>query len=659
MIEYSQPNTHKAFHVGHMRNCALGDSLVRLYEQVGHEVVAVNYFGDEGAHVAKCLWFLKKRLTEMNQTEKEALDAIPVDKRGEWLGDCYSKAVELLEPKNYTKYPFPSVVAGKVLSINKHPNEKAPANWHVCTIDYGAADGSVATVVCGGSGYEVNDVVAYLPVGAKLNIKMGVIGVADKMGVGSHGVMLAERELGLEGEDDDDAGAAAAHQKAGKEEEKKDAKAVASAGKKAGKGKDGKDGKDSAAAAAAAAEHNQIFKLPPSTKPGTILPEVGRIAGSGVPDSVPVMEFLGKMKSEVSAVLQGLEHGDKELCALWDKTKQWSLDEFKRIYSWLDCRFDHDFTESECSVPSQQIVKEWTEKQYLVKKDGAMVMDLTAHNLGCCVLLKSDGTGLYATKDLALAKRKFEQFKVDKSIYVVDAAQTYHFQQVFKTLELCGYPQAQKCVHIPYGLVVLPEGKMSSRKGTVIFFSTLKEMLRETIMENFLKKHQGDWSEEEIQNALRAISVATIKYGMLSHDADRNIVFELSSWAQSQGNTGPYLLYAYARMCAIANKVKIPDGVTPKIDFNHLDHPSERTILLQIHRFWDVIQVCVASNNPVGLCAYLFELCQKFSVFYENVRLSQIQDNDVLYTKLAFLKAVSAVLRKGLMLLGIKVVERM
>jgi arginyl-tRNA synthetase len=181
------------------------------------------------------------------------------------------------------------------------------------------------------------------------------------------------------------------------------------------------------------------------------------------------------------------------------------------------------------------------------------------------MVLKSDGSGLYATKDLALAKKKFDEFHIDKSIYIVDAAQTLHFKQVFKTLELMGYDKAKNCLHIPYGQVVLPSGKMSSRTGTVIMFSQLSSLLKEDIYTKFLAKYDPSrpeepvvaaaapaagpdcsdskkakvtekWSAEELATAQQRIAVATIKYGMLNHDVAKDIVFVLDEWTAKSGS---------------------------------------------------------------------------------------------------------------------------
>ena len=672
MIEYSQPNTHKAFHVGHMRNAALGDSLVRLYEQAGHEVVAVNYFGDEGAHVAKCLWYLQKvYLPKAKEAFEKGLkydaadpnsvypmasiddiDVIPVEARAEWLGDLYTKAVDLLDLSLHTDLPFPMVIAAKVLTKASHPDPEAPANWHVCTLDIGS--GKEATVVCGGVGYEVGDLVAYLPVGAKLTKKMGVIEPKDMRGVASCGVMLAERELGM-----------------GEEEE--------AAAKK---------GKKGASANAAATASNKIFKLPATATAGENLAEIGR-----KPEFVgaSVMAEYNKLKKEAADVLLALEHGDAEQVALWRKTGQWSLDEFHAIYKWLDCRFDHDFTESEVSEPSRELVHKWLENGFLQYSNGAVVADLTEHNLGKCTLLKSDGAGLYATKDLALATRKFDQFKIDKSIYVVDAAQTYHFQQVFKTLELAGYEQAKKCVHLPYGLVVLPSGRMSSRKGNVMLFSQLRSTITRVLKEKYSR-------ETEISDeTCRRIAVAAIKYGMLNHDTSKDIVFELEKWTQNTGNTGPYILYAFSRIMSIFTVRENYDGpkfdlvkvlksmnidYTPfvaderfnlgkfftsdaskpffdAVDFDkYLDNGFERALILHMHKFWPTIIAATEANNPSPVCDYVFTLAQFFSNWYEQVRLTAVAPEAV-PSKLALIYSVSEIISTTMKVLGITVINKM
>jgi len=701
-----------------MRNAALGDCLVRLYEQVGHPVTAVNYFGDEGAHVAKCLWYLQTRYMPkakelyakgIKYDEQEHIYAmkgiedldtvIPVDQRAEWLGDLYTKAVDVLDIRNYTDLPYPVVIAAKVLSKEKHPSPEAPENWHVVTLQIGPdAENDKATVVCGGTGYEVGNMVAYLPVGKKISKKMGVVEPKDMKGVISCGVMLSEKELGgAGGDDDEDDGPAPAPE--AKESEAKEAGAAKKGGKKGGE----------AGAAAAPNPNNQIKILPSTATPGMSLVDVGKKADCKVEGSV--LAYHQALSKEAGDVLIALEHGVPDQVALWRHTGQWSLDAFKEIYKWLDCRFDHDFTESEVSEPSRELVHKWLEEGKLQKHNGAVVMDLTAHGLGRCTLLKSNGAGLYATKDLALASRKFDQFHIDKSIYVVDAAQTYHFQQVFKTLELAGYPQAKKCVHLPYGLVVLPSGRMSSRKGNVMLFSQLRSEMNRVISAKLSMTTAEGSAATGIRNmdeVLRRVAVSAIKYGMLNHDLNRDIVFELDKWTNPTGNTGPYLLYAYTRIMSIFQcrtpeeatsiegkfdiisylksefdidgyafaresdtstvpifdmeaflKSEISAPFVAALDYDkYLDQLPERAALMHLHKFWDVLPSVVAAHNPSAMCDYTFQLAQFFSTWYQSVRLSKIERAAVA-SKLAFIYAISMALKRCLFLLGITTVDKM
>lgn len=714
MIEYSQPNTHKAFHVGHMRNAALGDCLTRLYEQNGHHVTPVNYFGDEGAHVAKCLWYLQSTYLPKAQeayakglkydpTDPKSVypikdmddleNAIPVPARAEWLGELYTEAVNLLDLSLYTTMAWPQVVAAKVISQKPHPAATAPHNWNVCEVEFG--EGKVATVVCGGVGYKVGDIVAYLPVGAKLNKKMGVVAPKDMQGVESHGVMLAYTELEMEP-------TLTAEQIAEykalltppvkAEEAKPEPEAAPAAAKKGGKGKAAK--KDELTAAVIATK--VIMVLPADSVVGDNLAEVGKLE-EYKKSGVKVMDVYNKLKKEAADVLLKLEHQEAESVALWKRTGQWSLDEFHRIYKWLGCRFDRDFTESEVSEPSRKIVEKMFEDGLLVKKDGAVVCDLNEYNLGYCVLLKSDGAGLYATKDLALARTKFDEFAVDKSIYVVDAAQSYHFAQVFKTLELTGYPQAKKCIHLPYGIVTLPSGRMSSRKGNVMLFSQLRSAM-ETVLQQKYGKDQllGD-------EVIRRIAVASIRYGMLNHDTANNIVFDLEQWTNNTGNTGPYLLYAYSRITSILQIREQPDetkfdlatvlktlgcdytGYTSTcpytnittinwpawlkseggqkfmqlVDYDkYLTEKVETNTIVNLYRFWPLMQQAMDNNNPSPLCDYVFSVAQSFSGWYEQVRLRQLATEQV-PTKVVFLVAIKDFIKQVTSVLGFETVDRM
>lgn len=345
MVEYSSPNTHKSFHVGHMRNVALGDCLIRLFEHCGYTVTAANYFGDEGAHVAKCLWMLKKTLDEKGLDYNALLTAdddnandenknnddeclhIPVDKRGEWLGDFYSKAVTALDLSFYTKLPFPGVIVARVVSVSNHPHAESPADWHVVEVDGGIHSNGVQTVICGGTEYNVNDLVAYVPVGEKYKGKIAVS--KDMKGVISNGVIMSAVELEFELPNINVNNQVIDEIKEEKVEKGK---------KKKKKKKKSKKKVD-----------ERIFLVQhfyPNAKIGDSIIDVGSYKIKRENKKESIEEMWKRYHFEQREILQKMENGDKVICNLWNITKQWSLLEFKRIYKWLQARFDVDFCES-------------------------------------------------------------------------------------------------------------------------------------------------------------------------------------------------------------------------------------------------------------------------------------------------------------------------
>ncbi|MCZ6749903.1 MAG: arginine--tRNA ligase [SAR324 cluster bacterium] len=460
MVEYSQPNTHKAFHVGHMRNVALGDALVRIFRYNGIEAIAVNYIGDVGTHIARCLWYIRHRAGEP-PTETQA--------RGEWLGEQYTAATALLENA----------------------------------------------------------------------------------------------------------------------------------------------------------------------------PEAGRAA----------------YDREISAVLQQLEAREGEAAELWQETRQWSLDTFEEIYGWLDAHFDHVFYESEMDRPGKEIVAEGLERGVFVRSAGAVGIDLEPEQLGFLLVLKGDGTTLYATKDLALARIKFERFGIGRSIYVVGAEQTLHFKQVFKTLERLGFPQAERSVHLPYGLVMLPEGKMSSRAGNVILFSRLRREMRAYLLTHYLEAHRGDWTDEEIEETARRIAVAAIRYGMAKQDPAKSIVFNLEDWLQTEGDTGTYLCYTYTRICGVQRHVTEPPR--PGADFSLLGQPTEQALIRELHDFNRTVARAEANLRPNMVAGALFQICKEFSRTYETSPVKQAPTPELRDARLALFAATGQLLKEGLALLGITPPERM
>lgn len=594
MIEYSQPNTHKAFHVGHVRNVALGDALVRICEWAGHHVVAANYLGDEGAHIAKCLWYFREHF----------VGEVPTERRGEFLGRLYVEATRLLDFKTLTECPMPGVVTARVTELGPHPSppSEAEAAWQVVTVDTGRG---LHTVVCGGTGFGVGDVVAYAPVGVKVTGR--VVGQADKGGVTSDGMILSEVEASL-GDD-----------------------------------------------------RNRIHRFPAETALGVEVAELLRT--DELPADRSVLAEMREREAGVARVLQGIQSGDPELTRLWEETKQWSIDDFMEIYDWLGARFDHIFYESEVNDPGREVVLEYLERGVFVRSEGAVGVDLSEFKLPFFLVLRSDGTGLYSTKDLALARMKFEQFEIDRSVYVVDSTQSLHFQQVFKTLELMGYEKAKDCFHLAYGQVTVPDGKMSSRAGNVILFDELRRLLRERIGAEFLEKYRGEWSDDEIEEAAHHISLATIRYGMQNQDNIKNIVFDLDEWTSKTGNTGPYLMYAYTRTRSVLREVgeeELFDGGRLRpIRADLLTHELEEALLRQLTDFPAVVDRAASQYQPQQICLYLYDLCRAYSRMYNECHVLKAGDDELRRARLALGVAAGRVIQQGLALLGIPTLERM
>lgn len=576
MVEYSQPNTHKAFHVGHIRCATLGDSLARILEWVGYKVIRSNYIGDEGTHVAKCLWYLQKFYK----------GPIPETNRGEFLGELYTKASNLTDLSLATKAPYPGVVCAKILRIKAH-NQKL----FLLSLDSGSNE---VTAISADSRLKVGDLVPFAPNGVKLagrNVKSNE----------AMGVICSEKDFEFSDKE------------------------------------------------------NSVI-LEANTKIGKEVAEIYRIPGV-VDNSKSVLEVYADYDKEISEVLQKIEAGEGKIRALWQETKEWCMLEFREIYQWLNCKFDHYFFESEFGENSKQLVKQYQSKGVFTESHGAIGADLAKFGLGFCLLIKRDGTALYATRDLTLAQKKFEEFQIDRSIYVVDSAQTHHFRQVFKCLELMGYAQAKNCYHLGYAQVVRPDGKMSSRKGNVILFSELKQRLLSKINAEYLDKFKGVWPESELHETAQRIALATMRYGMLNQDTASQVVFDLDEWSSRTGNTGPYLLYAQTRTQSILRELGSFDQ--SKSDWSLLTDPSELEVISHLASYEGTVLKAAVDYAPVLICRFAYELAKRFNRMYLACPVIKAETQVLGYTRASLVQAVGLVLEHALGLLGINTVSRM
>lgn len=452
VVEYSQPNTHKALHVGHLRNMVYGDAVCNLLAFAGHDVVRATYPGDMGTHIAKTLWYIRD--------QKKAL---PTENRADWLGRMYCEADAYLE---------------------------------------------------------------------------------------------------------------------------------------------------------------------------------------SLPD---------KKTAPIGEVLSDLQHQKGDYYALYLETRAWSLEEMKHTYEWLGIQFDDWYFESECDEPSRLLAKKKHEEGFFVTSEGAVGIDLSAYNLGFAMFLKSDGTGLYLTKDLELIRRKFEDPRVTRSIVVVDARQKLHFKQLFKTAELMGYPQAAKSEHLSYETVTTEDGKpFSSRSLIGMSLRELRRKMEDKVIHDYLESYRGEWPDEEIRSTAEKIALGALKYGFLRVDGNGIIRFVLDEWLKLDGDTGPYLQYVHARCMSILKKL----GAAPAEETPVLETEIEKELLYFQGRFDRVALAAAESHRPVVLAAYLYDLGKLFNRFYTEcpIKSSSGAQRD---TRLMLVEATAAVLRKGLAVLGIPAPDRM
>ncbi len=369
--------------------------------------------------------------------------------------------------------------------------------------------------------------------------------------------------------------------------------------------------------------------------------------------------------------------GDEYVRELWRETREWSLEELRDILDILNIKIDVWFYESEVDEPSKVIIDELIQKNIAddERPNGGAVIVKIDEKLGLqkekyrtAVVLRSDGTSLYLTKDLALAKVKFEQYKVDRSIYVVDFRQSLHFEQVFKILEMWGFPQASKCHHLSYGYVTLPEGAMSARRGTVALFKDVYDEAVKRVLSLETEK-SGDIPVEEREEIASEIGLGALVYSLLSVDNNKHIVFDINEALSFDGRTGPYIQNAYVRANSILKKSKVEGQksdlgsfdtlrtVPSTFDYELTKHEIE--LIEQISRFPQTVEQAANEYRPLVMAAYAYDLANTFHSFYHAVNVLQTENEKVRNARLQLVMAAKQTIENALRLLGIQAPEVM
>ena len=345
-----------------------------------------------------------------------------------------------------------------------------------------------------------------------------------------------------------------------------------------------------------------------------------------------------------------LEEGDKEAINLWKKFKKISLEEFNKIYKILGVNFDVVSSESEYNDKVDDVIAELKSKGLLKKSEGAEIVDLKKYGLGVALIRKSDSTSLYITRDLAAAIDRYKKYKFEKMIYEVGQEQTLHFKQVFKILELLGYEWSKKCVHLPHGLYLDKDGKkFKTRKGKTIFMQDILDETIEIAKKNLLEREK--LSKKELEQRALKIAVAAILYNDLKNSLENNIVFDINRFLEFEGNTGPYLLYSYARASSIIRKIK------KKKPLKILDLKKQEIALLKkINNFGEVVEIAYKNLAPNVIANYCYELAKLFNEFYHECPVMGSVEEGF---RVRLVEAFRITLKKALDLLGIDVLERM
>ena len=365
---------------------------------------------------------------------------------------------------------------------------------------------------------------------------------------------------------------------------------------------------------------------------------------------------------EAHAMLVKWENNDPEVRALWRKMNEWVYAGFDETYKMMGVSFDKIYYESDTYLEGKEKVLEGLEKGIFYRRpDNSVWADLTGEGLDEKLLLRSDGTSVYMTQDIGTAKLRFQDYPIDKMIYVVGNEQNYHFQVLSILLDKLGFKWGKDLVHFSYGMVELPNGKMKSREGTVVDADDLMEEMisqaKEVSMEMGKLK---DVSDEEASEIARKVGLGALKYFILKVDARKNMLFNPAESIDFNGNTGPFIQYTYARISSILRKaqeagISIPEKLDADVEVNE----KEMSLIQHLNGFAAVVKQAGTDYSPSGIANYCYELTKEFNQFYHDFSILREEDEKKKVFRLVLSKNVAKIVRLGMGLLGIEMPERM
>ena len=365
---------------------------------------------------------------------------------------------------------------------------------------------------------------------------------------------------------------------------------------------------------------------------------------------------------EAHAMLVKWEHNDPEVRKLWRMMNEWVYAGFDETYKMMGVSFDKIYYESDTYLEGKEKVLEGLEKGLFYRRDdGSVWADLTSNGLDEKLLLRSDGTSVYMTQDIGTAKMRFEDYPIDKMIYVVGNEQNYHFQVLSILLDKLGFSWGKSLVHFSYGMVELPNGKMKSREGTVVDADDLMQQMIDdaySVSKEMTKKIQIP--EDEAREIARKVGLGALKYFILKVDARKNMLFNPEESIDFNGNTGPFIQYTYARIASILRKAAESGIQIPETLDSDIPVAAKETELIQkLNGFKAAVRQAGTDYSPSGIANYCYELTKEFNQFYHDYTILGETDEKKKVFRLALSKAVAKVVKNGMALLGIEMPERM
>lgn len=373
-------------------------------------------------------------------------------------------------------------------------------------------------------------------------------------------------------------------------------------------------------------------------------------------------EAESPLMQEAREMLRKWEANDPEIRALWKKMNDWVYAGFDETYKMMGVGFDKIYYESNTYLEGKDKVMEGLEKGFFYRKeDNSVWADLTAEGLDHKLLLRGDGTSVYMTQDIGTAKLRFQDYPIDKMIYVVGNEQNYHFQVLSILLDKLGFEWGKGLVHFSYGMVELPEGKMKSREGTVVDADDLMEAMIETAKETSAELGKLDGlSKEEADDIARIVGLGALKYFILKVDARKNMTFNPKESIDFNGNTGPFIQYTYARIRSVLRKAAESGIVIPEVIPAGLQLSTKEEGLIQmLADFKTVVKQAGTDYNPSIIANYTYDLVKEYNQFYHDFSILREEDEALKIFRLALSANVGKIVKSAMGLLGIEVPERM